>query len=664
MNFFSETRRRHWALAFIVALALCLRAYHLTGPILDHDEAHWLYYALDKHALVVKVANSLPRPDVLFPLLLTVPLRLLGPNELGMRILPVLFGAFSVLPLAWWVKRETGSETAALTAALLLAVQPLHVCLSSLGQPDSLSLFFLLSALVFLGRIRDAFPVGPRCCAAEDAAHRVPTASHRSDCVAFVVCLALALLAKGTALYFLAALALMGPNLLSRTSDRRGIYISLVVAAVPLGFTTLLIKWNGGTLTFLNETSFSLKNSMANFAWLLVLLGTTYEALLVASAWGVARLGQSVYRGNREGSQCQSGRLIWLVPLVIVLAAAPFRAFARDLIFLAPTICLFAAVILDPTTVARRFLTGVLTTILLARTVSGIWLPGELSASAGLPLHMGIAARPSGWPSRETARWLLSHTEPADAVLVTTFSYPDPLQIQLRAQRRLGVAWNHWDWLRDPAQRVKFVVFVGDVGTRTSYFARYAETHFKRVATEVVGYTIYDCQRDGRFVAYPDALSSANVYVRRGLPLLQQKQYEAAIAAFETALQVDPDSTAALHNLMVAYVECGRREEAVEIGREIVRREPNDPFANTNLAILYRELGRMDDGLEQCQKNIRLGIEPAVSYGVLGQLLEKKGDLPAARDAYAQSLSIDPTNAVTIRLYQNVETRLREQSTR
>ena len=174
--------RRRWALVFIVGLALCLRGYRLTGSVLDHDEAHWLFYALDKRSLAEKVANSFPRPDVLFPLMLSMPLKLLGPNELGMRVLPVLFGALSVFPLAWWVKRETGSETAALTAALLLAVQPLHVCISSLGEPDSISLFFLLAALVFLGRNRKR--------------------GTKADLAAFGVCLALALLSKGTALYF------------------------------------------------------------------------------------------------------------------------------------------------------------------------------------------------------------------------------------------------------------------------------------------------------------------------------------------------------------------------------------------------------------------------------------------------------------------------------
>ena len=632
--------RRRWALVFIVGLALCLRGYHLTGSVLDHDEAHWLFYALDKRSLAEKVANSLPRPDVLFPLMLSMPLKLLGPNELGMRVLPVLFGALSVFPLAWWVKRETGSETAALTAALLLAVQPLHVCISSLGEPDSISLFFLLAALVFLGRNR-----------------KIGT---KADLAAFGVCLALALLSKGTALYFWVALALIGPKLLRRGTDRRNFYVALLAAAVPLAVLTMLIKWKGSPLTFIDQTSFEFSSAVANWARLLVLFGTAYEAMLIASAWSVARSLRSTWQGSRDCDQRQSRLLIWLAPLGIVLMASPFRAFARDLVFLIPTICLFAADAINPTTAVRRFSTVALAILLLGRTLWGMWLPGDLSVSAGVPARTGIVARPAGWPSREAAEWLLSHTDSTDAVLVTTFSYPDPLQIELRGQRRLGVAWNHWEWLQDPAQKVKFVVFVADVGEHAPYFARYAETHFRRVAGDFAGYTIYDCQKDGHFVAYPDAFNSAGVYVQRGIDLLQRKQCDQAIEAFKTAVQVDPTVVAAQHDLMVAYLECGRKEDAIRIGLEIIQKEPNDPLINADMAILYLELGRIEDGLAQCRKNILLNIAPAISYGVLGQLLEKQGDLTAARDAYEKSLSFDPTNEVTRQLLVNIQAKLQQ----
>ena len=150
------------------------------------------------------------------------------------------------------------------------------------------------------------------------------------------------------------------------------------------------------------------------------------------------------------------------------------------------------------------------------------------------------------------------------------------------------------------------------------------------------------------------------MYVQRGVRFLQQKQCDQAIEAFKTAVQVDPTAVAAQHDLMVAYLECGRKEDAIQIGAEIIQKEPADPLINANMAILDLELGRIEDGLAQCRKNISLNIAPAVSYGVLGQLREKKGDLQAAREAYEKSLSFDPTNKVTRQLLANLQAKLQQ----
>jgi len=272
-----------------------------------------------------------------------------------------------------------------------------------------------------------------------------------------------------------------------------------------------------------------------------------------------------------------------------------------------------------------------------------------------------VLDRPAGWPSREACRWLLRHTTSDDAILITAFTFTDPLVLELQEQRKvIPNAGLNWELLRDPANRIKYIVFIEDHRAYAPQFARYADTHFSIPPDAIFpSYTIYDCQKDGQFVAYPDAFNSAGVYVQRGVDLLQRKQCDQAIEAFKTAVQVDPTVVAAQHDLMVAYLECGRKEDAIRIGLEIIQKEPNDPLINADMAILYLELGRIEDGLAQCRKNINLNIAPAISYGVLGQLLEKKGDLQAARDAYEKSLSFDRTNQVTIRLLADIRAKLK-----
>jgi predicted Zn-dependent protease len=85
---------------------------------------------------------------------------------------------------------------------------------------------------------------------------------------------------------------------------------------------------------------------------------------------------------------------------------------------------------------------------------------------------------------------------------------------------------------------------------------------------------------------------------------------------------------------------------------------PDQPVASINLAVLFYELNREAEGMTQIERNIRLGIEPAISYGVLGQFRERQGDLAAAQGAYEKSLSLDPENPVARQLLANLKARL------
>ena len=175
-------RNRTWlgSLGFVCAwlgllgLATALRAYHLPGFVVNNDEGHWLIYALDKRLLFEPVRNSYPRPDILFPFLVTIPIRIFGPNELALRLWPALLGSLSLLPLGRVVWEITRSRKAALFAGAFLAVLPLHVYFSAQGVPDTVALFFGLGALVFLLQAR--------------------TGSAVANLIAMGICLTLALL--------------------------------------------------------------------------------------------------------------------------------------------------------------------------------------------------------------------------------------------------------------------------------------------------------------------------------------------------------------------------------------------------------------------------------------------------------------------------------------
>jgi tetratricopeptide (TPR) repeat protein len=353
---------------------------------------------------------------------------------------------------------------------------------------------------------------------------------------------------------------------------------------------------------------------------------------------------------------------VWLAPLTLVVVTPTFRVNPRELLYLLPAVGLFSGLAVEMFG-DRRVRSAVFGFLLCASLLLDCF--GVRAGSLGPSVSdqtTAVLDRPRGWSSREATQWLRSQLKPDDAMLVMGLGFTDPAVIQLHeAGVTMYAAATNWERLRDSASKIKYTVFVDDPRVYAPEFVRYADAHFTIPAdTRFPGYTIYDCRKDGRFVAYPDALNSADAYIQRGTSLLQSKQCDKAIEAFQTAVQIDPHAVGGMRDLMLACLECDRKEDAVRVGAELLQSEAADPVINANMAILDFQLGRIEDGLVQCRKNIQLNIAPAISYGVLGQLLEKQGNLRDARDAYVKSLSFDPGNAVTARLLANMEEKLKQ----
>ena len=602
-------RNNSWSLTPVwlglVGLAVALRAYHLPGFVVNNDEGHWLLYTLHKQLLFESVRNSYPRPDILFPLLATVPLKLLGPNELALRLWPMLIGSLTLLPLAAFVFQLTASRVASVFAAAFLAVLPLHVYYSAQGIPDSIALFLGLCALEFLLRARQT--------------------KELTNFIWMGICLALALLTKATALYFWGFLAVAGPFLFGDRRSRLVFYATLVLSALPLALVALVICQRNQTLSFFREPGVTglFGFSLVKVSRQLWYFARFYDVLLPVAVVGAVLV---VFRATK-GSSTDRQLLIWLLPLANLAVAPFFRVGLVELLWLVPTVCLFAAVALNSFRPQWAWSTaGIVVVVLLARSLFGVPLPYPGRARAATAYSTAVLDRPAGWPSREAARWLLAHTSPVDAILFTAYTFTDPLLLELSASRRvIPNGGENWDRLRDSANRIKYVVFTQDYRAYAESLARYADTHFTLPAeAQFPNYAIYDCQKDGRFVAYADAYSGGSPYLEQGVEFLQRQELQNAVEAFKKVLEINPAQ----------------------------------PVACKNLAVLDYQLGRDADGLAQVEHNIRLGIELGVSYGVLGQIRERQGDLAAAQAAYEKSLAMDPQDPVTRQLLASLKSRL------
>lgn len=146
MNFL----KRNWQLLSIVAGGLALRLYNLTSISLWHDEAF--------SALLIKYpwAEMLHRISLdVHPPVYYIFLRLwhyaLGDSLLSLRGFSVLFGVGTILATYWLVKTAFNNRSAALVAALLVAVSPFQISYVTEARMYTMGAFFgVLGALALV----------------------------------------------------------------------------------------------------------------------------------------------------------------------------------------------------------------------------------------------------------------------------------------------------------------------------------------------------------------------------------------------------------------------------------------------------------------------------------------------------------------------------------
>lgn len=91
-------------------------------------------------------------------------------------------------------------------------------------------------------------------------------------------------------------------------------------------------------------------------------------------------------------------------------------------------------------------------------------------------------------------------------------------------------------------------------------------------------------------------------YVARGVAIIAQDP-EAALADFQAALQLDPNSTAALQDAASALAErLHRNEEAIRFLDRLIRLRPDDPGPRASRGVLLARLGRRDEAVRDARQ--------------------------------------------------------------
>ena len=129
-----------------------------------------------------------------------------------------------------------------------------------------------------------------------------------------------------------------------------------------------------------------------------------------------------------------------------------------------------------------------------------------------------------------------------------------------------------------------------------------------------------------------------NFMMSRGEPDKAEKVVQMWIRQF-------PESLSPYKKLGWIYERHGRKEDAINVYKDIIVKDPEYYNAYLALQRLYRESEDYEKALQNAEIYMKYCPAEAVSYVVIGDIYSHKGDEVSAKDYYEQALMIESNNS-------------------
>ncbi len=126
----------------------------------------------------------------------------------------------------------------------------------------------------------------------------------------------------------------------------------------------------------------------------------------------------------------------------------------------------------------------------------------------------------------------------------------------------------------------------------------------------------------------------------------QQKSLADATAEFVMAMRARPDDHASHYNLGNFYGERREYERAIACYQTATKLQPNDIAPRVNASLVYNALGRNDQAEKSLREALRIAPASVPANLNLGLLLAEMGRLGEAESALRKAFAADPENAV------------------
>jgi len=134
-------------------------------------------------------------------------------------------------------------------------------------------------------------------------------------------------------------------------------------------------------------------------------------------------------------------------------------------------------------------------------------------------------------------------------------------------------------------------------------------------------------------------------WYRLGLHYGLTRDYDAAIVHFNKAKAIAPENPDILKALALAYLQSGKKDEAVKLAEEVHRLTPKNVNNAFFLASLYQDRGKTGEAVKGYADILAETPTHGPSLNNLADLTAQSGDLPAALQLATQAVATDPENS-------------------
>lgn len=136
--------------------------------------------------------------------------------------------------------------------------------------------------------------------------------------------------------------------------------------------------------------------------------------------------------------------------------------------------------------------------------------------------------------------------------------------------------------------------------------------------------------------------ADADAHISLGRRFKARGALDKAVAHYDKALALAPDSAAALYYLGNARMDAGECDEAIACYHRALAINPDLADAHVNLGNALQRRGRLDEAFESYRRALSLQPEMPEAHFNLGNAHKDRGELDEARACYVRALALAP----------------------